>query len=436
MAQPLTNFDAAHLLRRVGFGGSTSEISALVGMSRANAVDRVLDVSAAPSVTPFPTFDPSGQWPQYVEVITWWLNRMVTSPTPIQEKLTLFWHGHFATAHSKVFNMVYMFGQNLTLRAGALGNFGDLCNAIAVDPAMLEYLDNAHNVNVVVNENFARELMELFTLGVGNYTQADVVSMAKAWTGHNARGWNGTTYDYSYVFNADKHDFGTKTLFGIDRAWNGPDTIDEIVNGSKRPVCARFIARKLFRFFAHANPSDATVQQHADAFIASNMSIRAVLRSILVSDEFWAASTRYARVKSPTEFAVDVIRRTGVPLRSSGLVEWALAPMGQWLMNPPNVAGWGQDEYWMNTSSAWARGGWLWFFRWVVNGTGFLAGIESRSASEAVQMLFDSLGIIEPSSATRSRLEAWFTDTMRTDSWYVRANALVVGALTSDFQLA
>ena len=436
MAQPLTSSDAAHLLRRVGFGGTTGEINALVGLSRADAIDRVLDIGAAPSIAPLPPFDPSSQWAQYVEVVYWWINRMVTTPTPVQEKLTLFWHGHFTSAHNKVQSMLHMFGQNLTLRAGALGNFGDLCKAVAVDSAMLEYLDNARNVSGVVNENFARELMELFTLGVGNYTQADVVAMARAWTGHNTVGWSNNGYDYSYVFNANRHDTTSKTLFGISRAWNGPETIDEIVNGSKRLACARFIARKLVRFLAFGDPSDATVQVHADAFAASNMSIRTLVRSILLSDEFWAPSTRYARVKSPTEFAVDLLRRTGVPARSSGLAEWALAPMGQELFNPPNVSGWGQDDYWLSTSTAWARGAWLWYMRWQASSRGFLAGVENRSLSDAVQTMFDALGILEPSIVTRTRLEVWFAQSVQQDAWALPANALAVGALTSDFQLA
>jgi uncharacterized protein (DUF1800 family) len=361
---------------------------------------------------------------------------MVTSPTPLQEKLTLFWHGHFTSSSGKVGSMVAMFGQNLTLRAGALGNFGDLCQALAIDPAMLVYLDNATNVNGVVNENFARELMELFTVGVGNYTQADVVAVARAWTGHNTRGWTNNAYDYSYVFNADRHDTSPKTLFGVTRPWNGPDTIDEIVNGSRRSACARFIARKMFRFFVHGEPSDDTVQAHADAFTGANMSIRALVRSILLSEEFWTPSTRYARMKSPVEFAVDVLRRTGAPLRSSWLPESGLPAMGQQLFNPPNVAGWGQDDYFLSTSMAWARGAWLAHMRWEAAASGFLDGIESRSAADAVQMLFDALGILEPTAATRTRLELWFTRAVQADQWAVPFNALAVGALTTEFQLA
>ena len=436
MAQPLTSSDAAHLLRRVAFGGTTGEINALVGLSRSDAVDHVLDVSGAPSIVPLPTFHPGQLYAEYVDVVTWWLNRMVTSSTPLQEKLTLFWHGHFATGSNKVGSMVPMFGQNLTLRSGALANFGDLCQAIAIDPAMLEYLDNARNVSGVVNENFAREMMELFTLGVGNYSQADVVAVARAWTGHNNRGSTSSGYDFSYVYDATRHDGGSKTLFGITRNWNGPDTIDEIVNGSKRAVCARFIARKMFQFFAYGGPSDAVVQTHADAFVSANMSVRALVRSILLSDEFWAPSSRYARVKSPTEFVVDVLRRTQIPVVSSGLAEWALAPMGQALFDPPNVAGWGQDDYFLSTSMAWARGAWLLNMRWEASKRGFLAGLETRSASDAVQTIFDALGIIEPTPATRMRLEAWFARAVQQDVWGVAFNALVMGAMSTEFQLA
>ena len=179
--------DAAHLLRRSGFGAKPQMIDELVSLgSRSKAVARVMDVSHNPVVSPPIDFAKQVNDPYAQEVTTgWWLQRMASVPSPIEEKLTLFWHGHFTSEQSKVMDMGLMFLQNHTvLRANALGGFGNLARAAAVDPAMLVYLDNWANTKGEPQENFGRELLELFTLGSGSYTEADVVAMARAWTGH------------------------------------------------------------------------------------------------------------------------------------------------------------------------------------------------------------------------------------------------------------
>ena len=440
----LTNLDAAHLLRRTGFGGTAAEIGSFTGLERSVAVDRVMDLSTAPPVVRPAVDNRSTQWECFVAASEWWVSRMVTTPKPLQEKLSLFWHGHFASSQTKVNDMTAMFNQNQLFRSKCLGNFGELAQAAAIDSAMLVYLDNDTNKAGAEQENFARELMELFTMGVGAFTEADVIAMAKAWTGYNTVGWNGTFNDSTFRYFANKHDNSVKTLFGVAADWTGPQAIDAIVNGVKRPVCAAFIAKKMFSFFAHTTPSEALVQELANAFIASNMSIAALVRAVLMHDDFWAASTRYALVKSPTEFVVDVLRRTGIAVSVAG-VAWNMGPMGQNLFNPPSVAGWGQNGYWLSTATVWARSNWLEGMRWKLKDVPKWASLLTMAPAAGVQQILDDLGIFEPSAPTRAQLEAWFTqakdgyrenNVSTFDGWSIQPNALVMGALTPEFLAA
>ena len=195
MPQPA---DIAHLLRRAGFGGTANQIASLAAQPWTTTVDQLLDFSSAPADTA-PAFLSDGSledWEKEFKLQHWWLDRMATTTTPLQEKLTLFWHGHFATANSKVTDTVLMYRQNTLFRAMAAGSFRDLVQQMALQPAMLVWLDNESNTKGHPNENFARELMELFTLGVNEYTQADVVAAARAWTGHNTLDGDRTQYHF------------------------------------------------------------------------------------------------------------------------------------------------------------------------------------------------------------------------------------------------
>lgn len=432
----LSRSDAAHFLRRVGFGGTETEIQYFTGRTRLQAVTEAMDFSTAPAVVAPPVYGPNNQWEKWVSGLEWWVERMRSTTKPLQEKITLFWHGHFCSEQWKVSDMGAMFDQNNLFRTQGLGNFHSLAQAVSIGPAMLVYLDNATNRVGAEQENFARELMELFTLGVGNYTEADVVSMAKAWTGHNSVGWNGTFYDATYVYRPERHDNSIKALFGLTpRNWNGPEALTEIINGSKRPQCARFIARKMYRYFANANPSDATVQYLADAFAGSNMDIATLVREVLLHEEFWGAQSRYALVKSPIEFVVSVLRRVPIPTDDAGL-SWSMESMGQVLFNPPNVAGWGQNGYWLSTATAWGRGQWLSGMRWRLADLGFWATLEDMTAANAVTAIFNDLGIVDPSPNTRSQLQSWFTSMRSSASWAIQPNALIMGGTCPDFQLA
>ena len=258
------------------------------------------------------------QWQVHTDIISWWFERMVSLPnptsmpgvipavgaaSPLQEKLTLFWHDHFACGQDKIYDIEAMWDQVRMFRRWCLGDFTDLLRSTSIHPAMLVYLDNESNVVGAEQENFARELMELYTIGVGNFTENDVIAMARAWTGHNTVGWTGDLWDSTYVYRSENHDNGNKTLFGITDNWNGitmaggeRDTIDELCLLSKQAQTARFIARKMFRWFAYSNPSDALVQELADVFVASGMSIAALVRAVLIHDEFWGSSARWPRI--------------------------------------------------------------------------------------------------------------------------------------------
>jgi uncharacterized protein (DUF1800 family) len=443
----LTQAEAAHFLRRTGFGGSMPEITALMSKTRAQAVDEAMDFSAVPPA-PEPTrLRDENHWWAHADSVLWWTQRMATTPKPLQEKLALFWHNHFCSGMSKIDNMVDLFTQNQAFRTGGLGSFKQLLTNVSFGGAMLVYLDNDVNKKGNVQENFAREVMELFTLGVGNYIEADIVAMAKAWTGHNVVGWNGSIYDTTYKFFPTRHDTTTKTMFGIARNWDAADTIEELVNGTKQADCARFIARKLYKWFVHTNPSDAVVQELANVFVANSMSIGPLVRAILMHDDFWSAAARYALVKSPVEFVVDVMKRAGTGLMDSGTLRYLIEPMGQLLFEPPNVAGWGQNDYWLSTATMWARGRFAEWLGWRIDDadvnfmpelTAPTSGPLTMTAAQFAQYIFDKFAIVEPSTSTRTRLESWYTANNANNGgqrWAIRPHAAQLAILCPEFQV-
>ena len=261
--------DASHLLRRAGFGGTSAQIAALAALDRAPAVDSLLNATGLPEAPPAIFNDTTkGDYEYLIGLIEDWLKRMATSPAPIQEKMSLFWHGHFVSSVDKVGSVFLMYEQQKFYRQNALGNFRTLTQGMATQVAMLRYLDNDSNVKGRPNQNFGRELLELFTLGIGNYAESDVIDGARAWTGHNV-----SDDGSAYLFRAGNHDTGNKTIFGITKNWDGPDEIDEIVMRTKQPIMARYIAKKLWEFFAHPGPPAGVVDALATEFISSGLSV-------------------------------------------------------------------------------------------------------------------------------------------------------------------
>lgn len=431
---PTPAADVAHLLRRAGFGGTPARIAELSALDRPALVDAVLATTGAPADVPPPILADSaaGDYDKWVATTQWWLDRMATSPAPLVEKMTLFWHGHFVSGRGKVGNMGWMYDQNALFRSLAMGDFAELTRRMALDPAMLDYLDNRLNRVGSPNQNFARELMELFTIGVGNYTEADVDASARAWTGHRINSTTG-----AYEFYAPWHDTGQKTFMGITKNWDGPEIIDHLLtNATTRALTARFVARKLWLFLAGPAPSSSTLTTIADVFAVS-FNITDLLRAIFLHADFWTTATRQGLVRSPIDFVVAVMRSTGLDAANAN-PQWWLESMGQEPFDPPNVAGWKTNGYWISTSSASARAGFVRYITWRARDAGVLAAtLEPTTPAAGVQMAFDTFGINLPSSRTRGILETWVA-AQRTakQSWAVQPNLITLVPLTPEFQLA
>jgi uncharacterized protein (DUF1800 family) len=272
---------------------------------------------------------------------TIWLYRMLHTARPLEEKMTLFWHNHFATSNTKVANAPAMYAQNQFLRANAMGSFRDLVAGISRDPAMIRWLDGNTNRKASPNENYARELMELFTMGVDTYTQADVKEAARAFTG-----WF-FDRNQGFVFNRNQHDDGEKTFFGQTGPWGGDDIIGMILD---RPVTAEFMARKVFTFFVHGHPEPSTVGRLADGFRGSGYSVRELVRSVLKSPEFSSAEAYHAVIKSPVDFLIGAMKALGVTEFARGAPA-SLQRMGMSLFNPPDVSGWEWGADWIGSAT-------------------------------------------------------------------------------------
>ena len=401
--------NVAHLLRRAGFGGTNAEVAALAAQPWATTVDQLLDfTSAPPDVQPLYLTDATkGDWEKEYLLQQWWLDRMATSASPLQEKLTLFWHGHFATANYKVSDMLLMYRQNALFRANATGNFRDLVHSMSIQPAMLIWLDNDPNVKGSPNENFARELMELFTLGVDRYSQADVVASARAWTGHNTLDGDREQYH----FYANRHDDDPKTFMGVTQDWDGPDIIDFILgnDATHKQIGAEFIATKLWSFFAYPDPEPEVVTNLATAFLANDLSIHDLVRAIFMHPNFVSPQAMQGLVRTPAEWVAACLRVVNITAEESD-PQWAMDDMGQQLFEPPNVSGWRPNQYWLTTSRLWARATWARSLWWRNTDTqNILSDIVGMSVSDAVQHGFDYFGIDGPSAHTRANLETWLT---------------------------
>jgi uncharacterized protein (DUF1800 family) len=278
-----------------------------------------------------------------------WLYRMIFTPHPLRERMTLFWHNHFATSNAKVQNPGLMLRQNTLLRTHALGDFGAMVSAIGRDPAMLIWLDSTINKKAKPNENYAREIMELFTLGRGQYTEKDVQEAARAFTG-----WFVIRDELQEM--PRQHDDGVKTVLKHSGAWDGNDIPGILL---QQPACAEFICRKLFRHFVSETetPSAALIAPLAQTFRESHYQIQVPVATILRSNLFFDPKTRRKRVKSPVEFAVGTIRALEIvnPTVQSGAMAEACGRMGQSLFAPPSVAGWDGGPGWINSTAMLAR---------------------------------------------------------------------------------
>jgi uncharacterized protein (DUF1800 family) len=331
-----------HLLRRAGFGASEAELEEYSALGFDRAVDRLIHYEQVAEDVDIDklAFDLDLDLTKIEDQRLLWMYRMATTKRPLQEKMTLFWHGHFATANSKVNNVSYMVRQNQFFRDHALGNYREILRGISRDPAMLRWLDSNTNRKRSPNENYARELMELFTLGIGNYSEQDVKEAARAFTGWFVK-------DDQFYFDAAQHDNGLKTVLGRTGNWNGDDVIDILVGHS---ATARRLASKLFRFFVYDNPEPDTIEKFAQVYLRSGYDVRALVEAILRSPEFRSERAFHALIKSPMELIIGTVRALGFAALPRDLPAIARR-MGQDLYNPPTVKGWDGGPAWITTST-------------------------------------------------------------------------------------
>jgi hypothetical protein len=347
---------AAHLYRRAAFGPSRADLPEAERLGpdgtldlllrgrphAAGALATLLDVGRVVAAR-----DDFGQ-----QLRAWWLYVMLQGGHPLREKMTLFWHNHFATSIAKVLEPQLMFRQNCLLRARALGKFGPLLQEMSRDGAMLVWLDSNSNVKAHPNENYARELMELFSLGVGHYTETDVREAARAFTGWHTDGTG-------FKFDARNHDGGPKTVLGQTGAWDGGDVVRIVL---AQPAAARFLVRKLYHFLVseNASPPDALLEPLCESFRKSDYDIAALLRTMLSSRHFYSDHAFRQRIKGPVEYVLGAVqavyRRCDEgeadyrPL-PQGPLAGPVDAMGQRLFAPPNVKGWPGGRAWLNTST-------------------------------------------------------------------------------------
>jgi len=446
---PITNADwnyetAAHLLERAGFGGTPAQIEALAALSPKAAVDSLVDFDPAnnrhlhafehsgihdPGLEPFPPSRPAttelakatGEalgvkvkpegnrrlqpvvnkffyWLRASVLETnrvayWWANRMVASNNPLQEKMALFWHGHYAVNQGKVRDYRKLLIELELFHEMGTGSFRDLMVAVAQDPAMLSFLDAGVNLKGAPNENFAREIMELFTMGVGNYTETDIREAARAFTG-----WN--YVDLDFVINEDQHDDGIKNFLGHSGNFDGIEIIDIIM---EQPVTAEYIASKIYRFFVREELSQALALELGNTLRNADYDVATLLETIFLSKDFYSAPSVGSQIKSPVQLAVSTYRKLGLE-DVPGVPDFnqATGALSQSLFRPPTVAGWAGGRSWITPGLLLERGN---FARDVlfpdinfvppdrVNGSS-----EIRSVADRIRQGMDITSATQPSS--------------------------------------
>lgn len=377
---------AAHLLRRAGWGGTAAEIEAFAALSREEAADRLLDYSTVDNsaleariaaanfnlTTPGRGLD-NKRPPLIRDMQRWWLTRMSYTARPLEERMTYIWHGLLTSQVSQVGIQAakQMVRQNELYRSHALGRYDDLLQATAKDPAMMLYLNTIESTREHPNENFARELMELYSMGEGNYTEDDVRESARAFTGwrltrpERERPPEGLSererdeflnqmwaaWEPQWRLEPRLHDSGAKTFLGRTGNFGGEDIVAIIM---EQPATGRFITRRLFSELAYRNPDEETIDRLVEVWDASGHSIREVVRAILVSDEFYSQRAYRSLVRSPVEFAVGAVRALEIETDWAD-VERSASGMDQRLFEPPSVAGWPGGEVWLSSGTFFGR---------------------------------------------------------------------------------
>jgi uncharacterized protein (DUF1800 family) len=385
----LTEANVRHLLRRTEFVDRPHRVTELLALGSIDAaVADVLDVDPAPPSVVF-SAPADRDWERGRDLTHFWLDRMARDAArPFQERLAFFWHGHFCSELGKVGSATLMREQIDLWRREGLGNIRSLATTMSTQVAMLRYLDNNQNKKRSPNQNFARELMELFLLGVGNYTEADVEASTAAWTGHSDQ-WNDDVAPYRW--RPEWHDASVKSFLGrtintdaSPAVWpgHGPETIavmlgdgvvpqgaDNVANRGRptRDVAAEFLSRKLWTSLATDTPPPPTVMAAMrDALLANDFAVRPWVTAMLTHPEFYTDTVKRGLVRTPVEFVVALLAATGQRSRDADMT-WLMEAMGQRLLYPPNVSGWRPNGYWVNASAMEGRARTAQHMTWAVS---------------------------------------------------------------------
>jgi len=361
--------EAEHLLNRAGFGANTAELTRAVERGPAAVVEDLLHVDPwleepfyarkridgdlKKRLEKLPEDERDKRMEelreedreQLADFLQWWVARMLDGEQPLRERMVLFWHGHFTSSMDVVRSSYEMIQQNQLFRRHALGSFRELLHAVAHDPAMMLYLDNASSKKAHPNENFARELMELFTLGEGNYTEEDVQEVARAFTG-----W--TQKNGRFEFEPRRHDYGAKRVLGVEGKFNGDDVVELLL---AQPACARHLAGRLLTYFEGCAPSAERCERFAQVLRDADYRVDAFLRALFLEPEFYRAEARAGRMTSPLDYLVGHARRLDLDA-DPRLVVAGAGLLGQRLFYPPSVRGWEGGEAWATSASLLLRG--------------------------------------------------------------------------------
>ncbi len=364
---PMGFDEARHLLNRTSFAANVEDIESFAKLTRAQAVDQLLAWTSGKMITPPPAWVNEFESPRRLrdaseeerkafqrqqaekgaELRGWWMTEMLTTPSPLTEKMVLFWHNHFVSGLQKVRSPVLMYRQNQLLRKHAFGYFGDLLHEVSKDPAMVVYLDGASNRKGKPNENFAREVMELFTLGEGHYSEQDVKEAARAFTG-----WSIDPDSGEYLFRRPAHDEGVKTLLGRSGNFDGDAVLDLLLAQAQT---GEFVVSKLWREVVSPQPDATEVRRIARMFRDNRYNIKVALRALLLADAFYAPQNRAALIKSPVDLIVGTLRQFRFETGEVTPFLLAARQLGQDVFAPPNVKGWPGGEAWINSASLLSR---------------------------------------------------------------------------------
>ena len=394
----------AHLMRRAGFGATFEELEARAAKGYEATVDELLDPAGQPELEKDLMMRYQPQWVSQAGLEGQqeeWTYRMINTKRPLEEKIALFWHQIFVTGHAKCEYPKQQTIEFDMFRRDGLGKFDNLLQGLAKDPAMMFYLDNCMSHKDAINENWGRELLELFSMGVGmdgqvNYTEDDVKECARAFTG-----WTVTNsiprypygkYEAKFIYDSNDHDFGEKTFLGETGNWNGEDIINIV---AKQAGTARFISRHLYNFFVSDEPQvpawqntppgdPATIKSLEDEYFRTNYDIRSMLRVLFKSDAF--KNSRFTKVKSPTETVVGTMRLVGdfsMPKPGMNAMSLNIRYMGQDLMNPPTVEGWHTGREWIDSGT-------------LVERINFTADAVGNTSHPGIQSIIQRLGAQGP----------------------------------------